>query len=246
MRLKLTVQYDGTAYHGWQAQEGLPTIEGALLEAFRQLIDEDVELVAAGRTDAGVHAWGQVCHADVTKEMELFKYRTGLNHYLPPQIRVSEVEVAAPDFHARYDAVARHYRYVLWNGRTLRPDLLGHAGHVPLPLDGVAMGEAVRNFPLGEHDFSGYRDAECQSRTPLCTLLHFALREVEPQLWHLDISADHFLHHMVRNVVGTLVEIGQGKRGVNGLCEVLDGRDRTLAGPTFGADGLYLRDVSYK
>lgn len=245
MRLKLVVQYDGLGLHGWQAQEGLPTVQGLMAEALAKVVEHEVDIIGAGRTDAGVHAWGQVCHVDVDKPLKIERYLTGMNHFLPDTVRVIGVEAAGEDFHARYSALARHYVYRLYNARWMRPDLAGHAGHVPVPLDMDAIAAAVAAMPLGEQDFSGFRDAECQSRTPVCNL-HYVKWVVEGGgVWRLEVGADHFLHHMVRNIMGTLVEIGLGKRGAGGLVEVLEGRDRTKAGITFMPDGLYLSRVDY-
>lgn len=248
-RLKLTVQYDGGAYYGWQKQDGLPSVQGALEDALKQIVGHDVEVQGAGRTDRGVHAWGQVCHADVEKDLEVIKYIGGMNRFLPDDIRVIDCEKVEDSFHARYSGKGRHYVYRLWNARQLRPDLAGHAGHVPLPLDWELMQAAVGLMPLGESDFKGYQDAECQSKVSLCDL--FYMRWVKEhsaangELWRLEIAANHFLHHMVRNLVGTCVEIGLGKRPVTGLVDALEAGERRLAGATFAADGLYLVKVDY-
>ncbi len=249
VRLKITLQYDGQAYYGWQIQEGLPSVQGALAHALEQLVEHDVKLVGAGRTDRGVHAWGQVAHADVAKDLTDFKFITGMNRFLPKDIRVVAVEHVGEDFHARFSATARHYVYRLWNARVMRPDLRGHAGHVPLPLDIEAIQAAVQTLPPGEYDFKGFQDAECNSRVSLCDLHH--LRWVKESLgdsgnlWRLEIGANHFLQHMVRNIMGTLIEIGQGKRPTTGLLDVLAAQNRAQAGLTFTPDGLYLSRVVY-
>lgn len=245
MRLKLTIQYDGGAYYGWQVQDGLPTVQGALQDALEQIVGHPVDIQGAGRTDRGVHAWGQVCHVDVEKDLDLIKYIGGMNRFLPDDIRVTDAERVDDDFHARYSGKARHYVYRLWNARQLRPDLVGHAGHAILPLDMELMRAAVALMPLGESDFKGYQDAECQSKVSLCDLLYIRWLEEAPNLWRLEIAANHFLHHMVRNILGTLVEIGMGKRPVTGLVDALNAQDRTMAGMTFEADGLYLVKVDY-
>jgi tRNA pseudouridine38-40 synthase len=254
MRLKLLLQYDGRGLYGWQAQQAqhereFPSVQGHLAAAFHQLIQEDVEPVAAGRTDAGVHAVGQVVHVDVAKKMPLIKYLDGLNRFLPAQIRVARVAAVGEDFHARYSATRRRYRYLLWNSRQLRPDLAGRVGLVRRPLEVGKMAAALKKLPLGEHDFSSYRDAECQARTPVCRLIGRRLTVGEEplggRLVAVDWTADHFLHHMVRNLMGTLVQIGQGKRPAEDLARLLEKKDRRLAGPTFAPDGLYLMGVDY-
>lgn len=246
MRLKLLVQYDGRGFHGWQKQEGLPTVQGAILDAFHQLGETVGDMMAAGRTDAGVHAWGQVIHADVTKNMQIIKYLGGINRFLPAAVRVTRVAEVETDFHARYSALSRHYTYLLWDRRILRPDLVGRVGHSRRPLDLEKMKQAIELIGLGEMDFSGFRDAECQSSTPLCRLLCFDIQRVDEGLLRVDIGADHFLHHMVRNLLGTLVEIGSDKRPVSGLADVLAARDRRQAAMTYSADGLYFNRVEYK
>ena len=253
-RFKLTVQYDGTGLFGWQRQPELPTVQGHLAQALGAVLQLPADalattMAAAGRTDAGVHAWGQVCHvdvpADVAARRELIQLLDGTNHFLPSQIRLVRVAVVGEDFHARFIALRRSYTYLLWHARSLRPDLRGRVGHSSRPLDLTAMQTALALLPTGPQDFSGFRDAECQSHNPVCTLHELTLQEREPGLLALRIEADHFLHHMVRNLMGTLVEIGLGQRPTDNLCSVLAGRDRKLAGPTFAASGLYFRQVHY-
>ncbi len=245
VRLKLSVQYDGTAYYGWQIQEGLPSVQGHLAHALQQIVQHEVKITGAGRTDRGVHAWGQVCHVDVEKVLKPITYVDGMNRFLPHDIRVTHAEIVDETFHARFSATARHYVFRLWNGRQLRPDLLGHVGHVIGKLDFETMKAAVDMMPLGVSDFSGYRDADCQSKVTLCNLHYLRLVNVGQDEWQLEIAANHFLHHMVRNIMGTLIEIGQGKRPVTGLVDALNAGDRAMAGMTFDADGLYLTRVDY-
>lgn len=245
VRLKLTIQYDGSAFYGWQAQEGRQTVQGHLMTALQKIVQHEVKITGAGRTDRGVHAWGQVAHVEVEKRLALIRYMDGMNRFLPHSIRVVKVAEVEPEFHARFSATARHYIYQLWNGRVMRPDLLGHAGHVIGALDFEAMRAAVALMPLGFSDFSGFQDAECQSKVPQCNLLYLRLIQQEGELWRLEIAANHFLHHMVRNMMGTLVEIGMGKRPMTGLVDALEARNRVAAGMTFVADGLYLTQVDY-
>lgn len=264
MRLKLTIQYNGQGLFGWQRQMGkgnhtgreLPTVEGALIAAWQQLTGEaEPDFQAAGRTDAGVHALGMVVHVDTAwpHAATPIKVWDGLNHFLPPTVRVIRVAQVENDFHARFFGHTRHYRYVLFTGRALRPDWLGRAGHERRPLNLARMAEALHHLPLGEHDFSGFRDAECQSQTPMCHLLRRELVNAGEGFVHLYFSANHFLHHMVRNIVGTLVEcslvpdatLDRAPRPVNNLAQVLAGKDRREAGPTFAPEGLYFLGVDY-
>ncbi|MCA3244242.1 MAG: tRNA pseudouridine synthase A, partial [Alphaproteobacteria bacterium] len=205
-----------------------------------------------GRTDAGVHAHGQVAHADLPESFASRPAHTwveGLNRFLPATIRCTAAAAVPLTFHARHSAQARHYLYRLWVGRQLRPDLLHHAGHAaPLfgtALNVAAMQQALASLPVGvATDFSSLRDAECQSKTPLCTLTHARLVQAEADLLELHLGADHFLHHMVRNLVGTLVQVGLNDRAPD-LAPLLAAQDRRQAGPTFAPDGLYLTHVVY-
>ncbi len=261
MRMAFTLQYQGTPYGGWQyqlpqANPARPSIQGALANALNQLLGEErvtpKSWVGAGRTDAGVHAWGQIAHIDIPDTFASrtpHSWITGVNRFLPYSIRVIAAQRVSPQFHARHSAIARHYTYIVWPQRIMRPDLLHRVGHAPgwngQPLNISAMQAALNVLPLTPTDFSAFRDSECQSTTPICTLLY---RHLTPNpdgtLW-LTIGADHFLHHMVRNIVGTLVEIGQGKRSLGSMATTLASTCRTQAGVTFSPDGLYFTKVTY-
>jgi tRNA pseudouridine38-40 synthase len=261
MRLMLTLQYHGQPYGGWQYQKPSgaprkPSVQGEVVAAFNQLLNGPLlvakELVAAGRTDAGVHALGQVVHVDLPENFAarpLYSWVDGLNRFLPLTIRVVRAEIVPLTFHARFSAVARHYQYRLWLGRQLRPDLLSVAGHAP-PMFGTefnlaAMHTAVASLPVGAPtNFSSFRDAECQSKNPTCTLTHARLQQREEHLLELEVGADHFLHHMVRNLVGTLVQVAMNERDPD-LLPLLAAKNRALAGTTFAPDGLYLVGVDY-
>lgn len=261
MRLKLTLQYSGHPYGGWQYQPStgapnLPSIQGTVVKALNTLLTTPLlqpkDLTAAGRTDAGVHAHGQVAHVDIPADFAnrpAHTWASGLNRFLPKTIRVTEAVVASNTFHARYSAIARHYIYKLWVAPQLRPDLLHHAGHAPprfgATINLAAMQEAIETLPIGlPTDFTTFRDAECQSKTPICTLTHARLVQHEPSLVEFHLGADHFLHHMVRNLVGTLVQIGMNERPPS-FAALLAGQHRPLAGTTFSPAGLYLTQVVY-
>ncbi len=246
MRLKLVLGYNGAPLHGWQAQTGLPTVQGHLADAFAAMGQGPLVPMGAGRTDAGVHAWGQVAHVDVPEPpLPLVRYLTGLNHFLPPTIRVVQVAQVTEAFDARRLATSRRYAYGLWPHRVLRPDFYGKLTPMPVSVDVARLAEALEHLPLGERDWSGFRDAECQSGTPMCNLLSRRMTVANDGVVWLHVAADHFLHHMVRNIVGTWLEIGLGKRAVDDLARVLDSGDRRQAGPTAIADGLYLAEVTY-
>lgn len=262
-RWRLDIAYDGGAFGGWQYQkpEGgpvLPSIQGELAAALSQLLGGAAvapqNLQAAGRTDAGVHALNQVVHVDVEKPLDAINLLDGLNHFLPRTVRVRAAEAVGDDFHARHSAHWRAYRYVLVQARHLRPDQYGHVGHVRLglhypALDVDAMQAELEQVGPGEHDFSGLQDAECQSTTPLCTLLSWRVFTQADALGEqqiiLEAAADHFLHHMMRNLVGVLVAVGSGKKQPGELARVLAGRDRTQADITFSPSGLYLWRIGY-
>lgn len=245
MRLKLHLQYDGGPFCGWQFQPGVPTVCGTLMHAFKELGVGEVEVAAAGRTDAGVHAWGQVVHVDVAKKMPLIKYLDGLNRFLPAAVRVVRVAEVEESFHARFDAKSRHYKYLLWDRRQLRPDLVGRVGHVRQEMNVSAMAQALELLGVGEMDFTSLRDAECQAKTPVCTLLYAKIVRESNGLIMVSVGADRFLHHMVRNLMGVLVEVGAGKRKPEWIQDVMVAKDRTKAGVTFAAEGLYLAEVEY-
>jgi tRNA pseudouridine38-40 synthase len=263
MRWRIDLAYDGRPYGGWQYQKPaggpvLPSVQGTLAQALSSLLGgvtfPPAHIYASGRTDAGVHAAQQVVHVDIEKPCTAVMLHNGLNANLPPSIRVRNVVAVDAPFHARHSACWRAYRYVLVHSRVLRPDLLGRVGHVrPVQrypgLNVAAMQAELAAVGLGEHDFSGLRDAECQSTTPLCRILAWRVFTQpdalgEPQLI-IEISADHFLHHMVRNLVGLLVAVGQTKKPAGELARVLAARTRTAADVTFKPDGLYLWKIGY-
>ncbi|MBA3995965.1 MAG: tRNA pseudouridine(38-40) synthase TruA [Candidatus Accumulibacter sp.] len=244
MRVALGVEYDGSAFHGWQVQPGGGTVQDALQAALREIAGVPVDVVCAGRTDAGVHATGQVVHFDAPVERPLSAWVRGVNTFLPPAVAVRWAQPVADDFHARFAAFGRRYRYLLLN-RPQRPGVWhGRAGWYHHALDTAAMQQAADHF-VGEHDFSAFRAAECQAKSPVKTLRRAEVRRVG-DLVVFDFEASAFLHHMVRNMVGSLVYIGQGKHAPGWIAELLDERDRRRAAPTFAAAGLYLVGVEYE
>lgn len=244
MRIALGLEYDGSRFLGWQTQPGGGTVQDALEDALSMIAGGAVSVVAAGRTDRGVHAREQVVHFDVDAERPNGAWVRGVNALLPPSVAVLWAAPVDAAFHARYSARARSYRYVLIN-RPVRPALAaGRVGWFHAPLDVAAMQAAAEDL-LGEHDFSAFRSAECQAKTPVRTVT--ALR-IERRGERIDfvVRANAFLHHMVRNFVGALVYVGKGRYPPHWLGELLAARDRTRAAPTFAAEGLYLETIDYE
>ena len=244
MRIALALEYDGSRFLGWQTQPGGGTVQDALQAALTTIAGERIEVTCAGRTDRGVHALEQVVHFDVGVQRPESAWVRGVNALLPDSVAVQWAREVPAEFHARYCARVRTYRYVLIN-RAVRPALAArYAGWFHQPLDVPAMRAAAR-YLLGEHDFTALRSAECQARTPVRTLLAL---EVEARGERIDfvLRANAFLHHMVRNIVGTLVYVGKGKHPPGWVGELLEARDRARAAPTFGAAGLYLERVEYE
>ena len=243
MRIALGVEYDGSGFCGWQTQPRGCAVQDALERALAEIAGAPVATVSAGRTDAGVHALGQVVHFDAAVERPEAAWVRGVNTLLPPACAVNWSHPVAGEFHARYSARARCYRYLLLN-HPVRPAAdQGRVGWFHLPLDLEKMQRAARLL-VGEHDFSAFRSAECQAKTPVRTLSRL---DVARRGDHVvfDFRANAFLHHMVRNIVGCLVYVGKGKCPPEWVGEVLAGRDRSRAAPTFGAAGLYLTRVEY-
>jgi tRNA pseudouridine38-40 synthase len=243
-RYKLTIEYDGAPYRGWQYQADEPSVQGALEDAIAKFDGQRVTIQGAGRTDAGVHALAQVAHCDLRGEYEDGKVRDALNFYLRPQpVAVLSAERVAGDFNARFSAIRRHYLYRIVNRR---PDLaldLGRAWRVGRPLDVAAMREGAGRL-LGKHDFTTFRSTECQSKSPLKTLDQL---DVEADGWnvHVLVSARSFLHNQVRSMVGSIVHVGEGKWSADDITRILQARDRTLCGQVAPAEGLYLVRVDY-
>ena len=244
MRIALGLEYDGSRFLGWQTQPGGGTVQDCLEAALATIAGGEVGVTCAGRTDRGVHALEQVVHFDVGVTRPESAWVRGVNAVLPDSVAVQWSREMPAEFHARYAARARIYRYVLLN-RAVRPALATrHAGWFHQPLDVAAMRAGARHL-VGEHDFSAFRSAECQAPSPVRTL--FAL-EIEARGERIDfvLRANAFLHHMVRNIVGTLVYVGAGRQSPGWVGEVLESRQRARAAPTFAAEGLYLARVEYE
>jgi tRNA pseudouridine38-40 synthase len=235
--------YDGTDFRGWQVQPDAPTVQGALLEAAGRFLGADPRVIGASRTDAGVHALRQTASLTIAAALDASAVQGALNAALPPSIRVVGVAEAPAGFDARRAAIGKRYAYVIDNGAVADPLWRRLAWHVPAPLDDGAMRGALRSL-LGRHDFSAFCAAPGRDAQPLCHVraVHVVRRRARVAVL---ISADRFLHHMVRNIVGSAVEVGRGARRVGWLAETLASRDRTRAGPTAPAHGLVLVRVRY-
>lgn len=243
MRYALGIEYDGSGFFGWQAQRRSPTVQETLEDALSRVADHKVSLVCAGRTDTGVHASGQVAHFDTTSRRRERSWILGANSKLPDTVSVLWVQPVSEDFHARFSACSRSYRYTIFN-RWIRPALYnGKVSWFRKPLNEERMHRAAQAL-LGEHDFSSFRSSGCRAR--------HAVREVQAISVHregawvqLDISANGFLYHMVRNIAGSLIDIGSGERPQEWMAELLAGRDRRKAGVTASPEGLNFRSVRY-
>lgn len=243
MRFALGIEYDGTGFSGWQSQPNGNTVQDVLEAALSVIAAAPVRVVCAGRTDAGVHALTQVVHFDSSVERSPTAWVRGVNAHLPPQVAVRWALPVTDDFHARFSARARSYRYLLLN-RNMRPGLLSsRVGWCHQALDLERM-QAAAACLIGEHDFSSFRAAECQAKSPVKTMHRFEIFR-SGDLIRFDCSANAFLHHMVRNLVGALVYVGMGRRPCDWMAELLAMRDRRLAAPTFSSHGLYLAGVDY-
>jgi tRNA pseudouridine38-40 synthase len=242
-RIALGIEYDGSAFQGWQSQPHGNSVQDALELALSQVAGERLRVVCAGRTDAGVHALNQVAHFDCSVARPDTAWVRGSNALLPPQVAVRWAQTVDERFHARFDAISRSYAYLLHN-HPVRPALLhGRIGWHHRPLDTDAMRIAAQAL-RGEHDFSAFRAAECQAKSPV-KIMHRADVRRQGDLIVFEFRASAFLQHMVRNIVGALVYVGLGRQPPASIAELLAGRDRTLAAPTFSPAGLYFADVEY-
>jgi tRNA pseudouridine38-40 synthase len=243
-RYRLTLEYDGSPFVGWQRQDNGSSVQGVLEDAIEKLSGERVTVTGAGRTDAGVHALGQVAHFDLDKTFDTGKVRDALNHYLRPDpVVVLESSVADGEFHARFSASARHYLFRILNRRS--PPALdeGRVWHVSPKLDADAM-HAAAQLLLGQHDFTTFRAAECQAQSPVKTLDRLDVSRWADEI-HIEASARSFLHHQIRSFAGTLKLVGEGKWTPRDVEGALAAKDRARCGPVSPPDGLYLVRVDY-
>jgi tRNA pseudouridine38-40 synthase len=243
-RWKLTIEYDGGPFCGWQRQDGQPSVQQALETAIHAFTGESVLVYGAGRTDAGVHAWGQVAHVDIEKPVDAHRVREAINALVRPHpVCVLSAEPVPPDFHARFSATARRYLYRIENRRSPPVWNKGKVWHVPLPLDAAAMRDAAGAF-RGRHDFSTFRSVQCQANSPIKTLDVFDVTQTG-DLILFDVGARSFLHHQVRSMVGSLKLVGEGKWTKRDLESARDARDRKACGAVAPPDGLILVAVDY-
>ncbi|MEO0466171.1 MAG: tRNA pseudouridine(38-40) synthase TruA [Pseudomonadota bacterium] len=243
-RYKLTIEYDGRPFCGWQRQSGQPSVQAALERAAEGLDERPVTVFGAGRTDTGVHAMGQVAHIDLMKQLPVAKVADALNAHLRPEpVAIIEAQEVSEAFHARFSAVERHYRYRIVNRRAPLTTEKGLAWQVPQALDRDAMATAA-NALIGRHDFTTFRDAQCQAESPIKTLDEVRLQTSGEEI-NVYFCARSFLHRQVRSMVGSLVEVGRGRHDGDWIADILASADRSLCGPVSPPDGLYLMNVIY-
>ncbi|MGI2170495.1 tRNA pseudouridine(38-40) synthase TruA [Shewanella sp. MF05960] len=243
MRVALGIEYDGSGFFGWQRQADVDSVQAQLEKALTYVANEPIEVFCAGRTDSGVHGTGQVVHFDTTADRPLTAWTLGINANLPDSIAVRWAKEVDDSFHARFSATARRYRYVIYNHQ-LRPGILrSGVSHYHGDIDETLMHQAAQLL-LGEHDFTSFRAVQCQSNTPFRNV-HKVNVTRQGMYVMVDIQANAFLHHMVRNIVGSLLEIGLGNQPINWISELLALKDRNQAAATAKPNGLYLVDVTY-
>ncbi|CAM3656100.1 tRNA pseudouridine(38-40) synthase TruA [Polynucleobacter antarcticus] len=252
MRIALGLQYDGSPYSGWQSQVQQDTVQDRLEKAINAFVggqgsSPPIRVITAGRTDTGVHALGQVVHFDVDVDRDNWSWVRGVNAFLPESIVVNWAQLVSDEFNARYCAHERTYIYALQAGPCRSPMMRDHAGYLMLPADRWFDIDAMKlaaECLIGEHDFTSFRSSECQSKTPIKTLYSIEIFSQAPWLY-FRIKGNAFLHHMVRNLVGSFLQIGVRKQSAKWMSEVLEAKDRSIAAPTFSAAGLYLVQISY-
>ena len=244
MRIALGLSYSGTAYEGWQSQLSGNTVQDRLEKALGKFAAQPLRTLCAGRTDAGVHALMQVVHFDTPLQRELPSWVRGTNAFLPRDIAVQWAREVPAEFHCRGSAISRRYAYVLLES-PVRPSVeAGRVGWVYRPMDAAAIRAAITHL-LGEHDFSSFRAAQCQAKSPVKTISRIEILQ-RANYWRFEFEANAFLHHMIRNIMGCLVAVGQGQHPPDWLAEVLAARRRDVAAPTFSPDGLYFLGPRYE
>jgi tRNA pseudouridine38-40 synthase len=249
--IKLTIAYDGANFHGWQIQPGIPTIQGALTDALRQITqDEKLIIHGASRTDTGVHALAQVAHFKTQSSLGAVEFQRALNALLPAAIRIVAAEEVGPDFHARWQSQGKTYRYRIFRGPVLPPFEYGRALHYPYPLDEAAMAAAARRFE-GEHDFTSFSASsdsdEDDGNREMLRVIHSSeiIRPDDGEHMDYIVRGRSFLRYMVRKIVGTLIEVGKGRLAPEDIARMFEARDRALSGPTVSPEGLYLVSLEY-
>jgi tRNA pseudouridine38-40 synthase len=243
-RYKLTIEYDGTPFVGWQVQDNGPSVAGAIEIAIEKFTGEHADVMGAGRTDAGVHAFAQVAHIDLAKEWEADTVRDALNAQLRPNpVAILKAERVADDFHARFSATARHYLYRIVNRRADLALEFDRAWKIARPLDAGRMHEAAQRL-VGQHDFTTFRSTECQAKSPVKTLDRLDVAREGDEI-RVTASARSFLHHQVRSMVGSLAQVGEGRWSAQDLEQALNAKNRAACGPVAPAAGLYLVRVDY-
>jgi len=244
VRIALGLSYSGTAYEGWQSQLSGNTVQDRLEKALGKFAAQPLRTLCAGRTDAGVHALMQVVHFDTSLQRELPSWVRGTNAFLPRDIAVQWAREVPAEFHCRGSAISRRYAYVLLES-PVRPSVeAGRVGWVYRPMDAAAIRAAITHL-LGEHDFSSFRAAQCQAKSPVKTISRIEISQ-RAGYWRFEFEANAFLHHMIRNIMGCLVAVGQGQHPPDWLAEVLAARRRDVAAPTFSPDGLYFLGPRYE
>jgi tRNA pseudouridine38-40 synthase len=248
--IKLTIAYDGAEFHGWQLQPGVRTVQGALIDAACKITQEKILILGASRTDAGVHALGQVAHFKTQSALSAAEFQRALNALLPPTIRVVSAEEMGPEFHARWQAQGKTYRYRIYRGRVLPPFEYRRALHYPWPLDEAAMAEAARKFE-GEHDFSSFAassgsEEDDRDRNMIRVIYSSEIvREPDREEIAYLVRGQSFLRYMVRKIVGTLIEVGKGRLAPDDILKLFELRDRSRSGPTVPPEGLYLVSLEF-
>ncbi len=243
MRYALGVEYDGSQYCGWQRQKNVIGVQQKLEEALTKIANEPIEVICAGRTDTGVNATNQIIHFDTSQIRKDVAWTLGVNTHLPKDIAVSWVKQVNDEFHARFSATARRYRYIIYNN-TLRSAILSHGlSFCHYPLNEKLMHESAQ-YLVGQHDFTSFRTVHCQSHSPVRTLTHCNVSR-QGNYIILDVKGNAFLHHMVRNIAGSLMRVGQELQSIEWIKEVLEAKNRCLAGMTAPSAGLYFVGVDY-